>query len=205
MSSLDHTTIEGPDEATSPRRLLSRDERRAAIIDCAAAAFVRAGYTGTSMDDVARASGVTKLIIYRNFDSKEAVYRGVLEAVSGRLAEVFAGEIEAGRRPAGARALLTVAREDPDAFVLLWRHAVREPRFAAYAEEFRGAATAITRELIDDQVQTELLDWAAQTLVDWNVQAVLAWLTHGSPEGDEEFIERARRTVRAMLSAWAEF
>lgn len=198
------SAIEANDRNTgATRRLLSRDERRAAILECAASAFARTGFADTSMDDVARASGITKLIIYRNFESKEAVYRGVLEAVSERLAEVFTAEIEAGRRPSGARTLLTVAREDPDAFVLLWRHAVREPRFAGYAEEFRAVATAATRELIGDQVGPELSDWAAQTLVDWNVQAVLAWLAHGTPDGDDEFVERVRRTVRAMLETWA--
>ena len=83
-----------------------------------------AGFAATSMDDVAAASGITKLIVYRHFDSKEELYR----------ADPAAGVRPARRRSwsrpraprdagLGARTLLTVAREDPAAFMLLWRHA----------------------------------------------------------------------------------
>ena len=100
------------------------------------------------MEDVAAASGITKLIVYRHFESKEELYRAVLTRVSDRLAEEFAGALES-ERPGGvgARALLTVAREDPDGFVLLWRHAAREPQFADYAAAQRAQAVAVARSL----------------------------------------------------------
>src|SRR5687767_13524021 len=53
------------------RRLLRRKERQASILHGAAAAFARSGFAATSMEDVAEACGVTKLIVYRHFDSKE--------------------------------------------------------------------------------------------------------------------------------------
>ena len=189
------------------RKLLSRDERRAAIVHSAAQAFARTGYAATSMDEVARASGVTKLILYRNFESKEALYRAVLEAVSGRLAEIYLGEFESpARRPAGARALLTAAREEPDGFVLLWRHAAREVPFAPYAHDFREVVVAMTRDLIAPRFAADptMLDWAADALVAWNVEAVLSWLERGDPARDEEFLAVAARTVRSMLGTWSE-
>ncbi|MFP3906999.1 MAG: TetR/AcrR family transcriptional regulator [Acidimicrobiales bacterium] len=187
------------------RKLLTRDQRQAVILSSAAHAFARTGYSATSMDDVARASGVTKLILYRNFESKEALYRSVLESVSTRLSEVFVAELEASRRPAGARTLLTVAREEPDGFVLLWRHAVREPRFADYALEFRGLTVQVTRDLISPRVQDPtLLEWAANALVSWNVESVLAWLEHGDRERDDEFLDLARTTVTSMLATWTD-
>ncbi|MFP4513526.1 MAG: TetR/AcrR family transcriptional regulator [Acidimicrobiales bacterium] len=187
------------------RKLLTRDQRQAVILSSAAHAFARTGYSATSMDDVARASGVTKLILYRNFESKEALYRSVLESVSTRLSEVFVAELEASRRPAGARTLLTVAREEPDGFVLLWRHAVREARFADYALEFRGLTVQVTRDLISPRVQDPtLLEWAANALVSWNVESVLAWLEHGDRERDDEFLDLARTTVTSMLATWTD-
>src|SRR5215207_9673102 len=72
-------------EAT-PRRLLRRDERRAAILHGAAAAFAGQGYAATSMEDVAEACGVTKLIVYRHFDGKEELYRAILQRVFDRQA-----------------------------------------------------------------------------------------------------------------------
>lgn len=193
-------------EAPPRRKLLSRDERRAAIIRRAAEAFAHTGYAATSMDEVARASGITKLIVYRNFESKEALYRAVLESVSNRLAEIYLAEFEAARRPAGARALLTAAREEPDGFVLLWRHAAREVPFAPYANEFREMVVDMTRRLIAPRFDGDapMLDWAADTLVAWNVEAVMSWLEHGDPERDEEFLDVAARTVRAILRTWAD-
>jgi AcrR family transcriptional regulator len=186
------------------KRLLPRTERRAAIIRGAASAFARSGYAGTSMEDVAAASGITKLIVYRNFESKEVLYRAVLEAVSRRLIEVYRDDVKAGRRPAGIRSLLTVAREEPSGFVLLWVHATREDQFAAYAAEHRHMAVEATRRLLGERLQDrEMLDWASEALVAWHVQAVLGWLRAGSPGRDQEFLELSQQTIAAMIATWA--
>ena len=121
------------------RRLLRREERQASILHGAAAAFARTGFAATSMEDVADACGVTKLIVYRHFDSKEELYRAILQRVFDRQAEELLRGLEHPPQPGlGTRTLLTVAREDPAAFTLLWRHAPREAQFAAYALELRS-------------------------------------------------------------------
>src|SRR6185436_19787519 len=66
-------------------RRLPRAERRAQLLTAAATAFVRAGFDGTSMEDVAEQAGVTRLIVYRIFATKEDLYRAVLESVTDRL------------------------------------------------------------------------------------------------------------------------
>ncbi|MEO5723835.1 MAG: helix-turn-helix domain-containing protein, partial [Ilumatobacteraceae bacterium] len=48
---------------------LPRAQRREQIMVAAASAFVRTGFDATSMDDVARAAGITRLIVYRIFES----------------------------------------------------------------------------------------------------------------------------------------
>ena len=119
---------------TPARRLLRREERHASILHGAAAAFAGTGFAATSMEDVAEACGVTKLIVYRHFDSKEELYRAILQRVFDRQAEELVHGLEHPEQPGlGARTLLTVAREDATAFTLLWRHAPREPQFEAYA------------------------------------------------------------------------
>ena len=82
-------------------------ERRAQLVAAAASAFLARGFDGTSMDDVAQEAGVSRLIVYRNFDSKNVLYRSVLDSVLLDLAEAFAAvnleEVRrAGRRPPGA-------------------------------------------------------------------------------------------------------
>ena len=122
-------------------KLLPRAERRAAILHGAARAFASTGFVDTSMEDVATACGVTKLIVYRHFGSKEELYREILQQVFdhlGRGAPQRAGPADPDGL--GPRTLLTVAREDPAAFTLLWRHAAHEPQFAAYAAELRSVS-----------------------------------------------------------------
>src|SRR5205807_1032314 len=114
--------------AGNPSRvLLDRPARRESILLAAATAFAQSGFAATSMDDVAAEAGITRLILYRHFDSKEALYTAVLERVRDRLEEESRVEIEGRRAISAIRALLVVGRENPAALVLLWRHASREP------------------------------------------------------------------------------
>jgi AcrR family transcriptional regulator len=155
---------------------------------------------------VASAAGITKLIVYRHFDSKEALYEAVLKQVSDRLAEEFVAALERRRSGGvGVTAMLTVAREDPDGFVLLWRHAATEPQFAAHAEGFRAAVVGVARTLLDarevgDDVRRR---WGAQLLVSWLVDAVIHWLEEGDPARDDELIELVAASLPAMVGAWA--
>jgi AcrR family transcriptional regulator len=181
---------------------LPRAARPEAILRGAARAFARAGYAATSMEDIAAASGITKLIVYRHFDSKEELYRAVLQRVFDRLAEEFVIGYAQGAGGVGARSLLTVAREAPDGFHLLWRHAAREPQFADYARELRERSVDASRALLAGQVQPALYEWATHTLVDYLVEAVLNWLEFGEPARDEEFVSLATAGARAGIRAW---
>lgn len=185
--------------ATVSTRPLPRAERQAAILHGAAEAFARAGYAGTSMEDIAAASGITKLIVYRHFDSKETLYRAVLQRVFDRLAEEFLAAYSERAGSIGARTLLTVAREDPAGFELLWRHAAREPDFAAYARELRDHALDASRALLSGRVDPSLHEWAAQTVFGYLVEATLNWLEFGDPVRDDEFVELTTVAVRAAV------
>src|SRR5690606_39156201 len=135
------------DPVPGRRPVLTRAERRASILRGAAVAFARSGYAETSMEDVAAACGVTKLIVYRHFETKEQLYRSILRGVLERLGEEIQAGLATGTRGVGARTLLTVAREDPAAFTLLWRHAAREPTFAGDAAELRSVSVDFVRQL----------------------------------------------------------
>lgn len=187
------------------RTLLNKEARSASILRGAATAFAHAGFAATSMEDVAAASGITKLIVYRHFESKEELYRAVLEQVSNRLVEEFVAGVEEGRQAIGYRTFLTVARENPDGFVLLWRHAYREPQFAEYARDFRKGAVGLATTPLANTFATRpaLARWAPEAIIDEMVSAVLAWLEHGHPSADEEFLTTATAGLRAMVDAWA--
>ncbi len=61
----------------SPEELT--DLRKLAVLDAASAVFARHGFRKTSMDEVARAAGVSRQGLYLQFANKEELFRKTLE------------------------------------------------------------------------------------------------------------------------------
>jgi TetR/AcrR family transcriptional regulator of autoinduction and epiphytic fitness len=75
---------------TSPRPA-DPESRQSAVLDAAVSAFARFGYRKTSMDDVARAAGVSRQGLYLSFANKEELFRRALEhSLSRQLASALA-------------------------------------------------------------------------------------------------------------------
>jgi AcrR family transcriptional regulator len=155
------------------------------------------------MDDVGAACGVTKLIVYRHFGSKEELYREILEQVFDHLGVELRAELaQPTHTGLGPRTLLAVAREDPAAFTLLWRHAAREPQFVAYAAELRAISVSVVRQLTELHTGDELFDaWHAEALFGWLVETTLTWLERGDPARDDAFVRQASAGLRALRTA----
>ena len=64
---------------------------RAAILDAAERAFVELGFAGAKMTDVAERAGVAAGTLYNYFDSKETIFRALVEQRSSE----FMGALEA--------------------------------------------------------------------------------------------------------------
>lgn len=56
------------------------DRKRRAIVEAATAAFLDHGYSGTSMDAVAAAAGVSKQTVYQHFGDKQRLFRELIAA-----------------------------------------------------------------------------------------------------------------------------
>lgn len=172
----------GHDEPAAPVRRLRRADRREQILDAATRAFARAGFTATSLDDVAAEARITRVLLYRHFDSKADMYRAVLHRACERL------ELRVGNREFDDRAipsLLRAAAADPDAFRLLFRHAAREPEFRDLTEGLTTASAEIARHNLAAQIPDgPWLDWAARLIPTLTVEAVMSWLDAGRPDPD---------------------
>ena len=158
------------------------------------------------MEDVAAEAGITRLIVYRHFDSKQGLYDAVLEQVSHRLREAVIERMRPGQlAPGAAEAMITVARSDPAAFTLLWRHASREPQFAEHARQIHTQVVNGAGDLLSAQtaLAPELRGWAATTLVAFLIDAVLAWLDEGDPANDPRFVEVMGRSMPALVRTWS--
>ncbi len=190
----------------APRARLPRAERRAQLIGAAATAFLAGGYDGTSMDDVAHQAGVTRLIVYRNFDSKPTLYRAVLDSVLFDLAATFADvDITAVRDRGAVQMILPVARRHPDAFRLLWLRAAHEPEFAGRSELFRERVVYYAHVILRDYLdEGPMLEWAALAAGTHLVDGICHWLDLGEPARDEEFAGLLMAGIRALAEAWSD-
>lgn len=189
--------------STPKRSRLSRTERRAQLIQAAADAFLATGYEGTSMEDVARAAGVSRLIVYRNFESKAELYRAVLDSVLVELGHAFA-ETEVPARET-VRVMLPIARANAAAFRLLWRHAAHDGPFTDRAELLRervyaGARTAFA-PFVSDPVR---LDWAARAGGAHLIDAICTWIDVGEPARDDETATVIDQGLQGLARAWAD-
>ncbi len=178
-------------------------ERRAALITAAKDAFAERGFAATSMDDVANAAGVSRLIVYRHFESKEQLYEVVVGETAAMLVEALHASTDSPGYSA-VRALLTVARADRNGFTVLWQHATREPQFAAHADGFRAPAVFFVRTLLTNAgVPTSRLNWASETLLSFAIAAVTHWVEEEPVERDDEFLALIAQSVPPMIRAWA--
>ena len=96
--------------AASPRAEDPRVVRsRAAVVDAARTLFLRQGYAGTTMEQIAAAARLTKRTVYNNYGDKDALFRHVVADVLA-YAEAFARglheEFTAGVTAANLRATL---------------------------------------------------------------------------------------------------
>jgi AcrR family transcriptional regulator len=65
----------------APRTKASRPAQPRAILDAASEVFLRYGFRKTSMDDLARAAGLSRQGLYLHFASKELVFKATLRHI----------------------------------------------------------------------------------------------------------------------------
>ena len=103
---------------------LSAPARREQILDVAVRVFALNGFHSTSMNDVADAAGVTKPVLYQHFESKQDLYRALLEEAGSRLRSAITDAVvgtTSGKQQTelGFKAYFRWVADDHDAFLLL--------------------------------------------------------------------------------------
>ena len=64
---------------TETRQRLSKDARRAAVLETACRVFSRSSYRGATTSEIAREAGISEPILYRHFGSKRDLYLACLD------------------------------------------------------------------------------------------------------------------------------
>ncbi|HSS04281.1 MAG TPA: TetR/AcrR family transcriptional regulator [Solirubrobacterales bacterium] len=201
----------GTDKMEQPRRRMTAAARRQVIADAAAVLFSERGYRGASIEEIARASGVTPPVVYEHFDSKRELYRGLLERHFAELREVwrehFAGAAPLERRVADSfDAWFAYVEIHPFAGRVLFRYSTDPEIEAVHAEVAAQSREAIlplfAAEPGAENVAGSVADEGIEMV--WVVlRGVLQGLAVWWSEHPE--VPRERIVATAMNSLWVGF
>jgi AcrR family transcriptional regulator len=142
----------------SPRRRLTAEQRREAILDAALEVFARRGYHGSSIDEIAQAAGVSKALIYEHFPSKRDLHISLLERHTQEIFVLLAESAATSdpgdvRLRAGVDAFLEFVERRRDAFRMLFRDAV-EPEVAEILAGVQRQTAAAVAGMIATEPRT---------------------------------------------------
>ena len=138
----------GSEKTEQPRRRMTAAARRDVISSSAAVLFAERGSRGASIEEIARASGVTPPVVYEHFDSKRELYRELLERHFAELREVwrehFVGDTPLERRVASSfDAWFAYVEVHPFAGRVLFRYSTDPEIEAVHAEVAAQSREAI--------------------------------------------------------------
>ncbi len=68
-----------------PAKRIPREQRELQMLEVAAVEFGKRGFEATSMDDIAKACGITKPMLYNYFKSKEGLYAAMINQAGTHL------------------------------------------------------------------------------------------------------------------------
>ena len=101
------------------------EDRERQLLEVAQRMFVESGYQGTAMEDIAKAAGVTRPVVYKLFGNKDGVYLACLkkarEVLNGYIIEhAIKGESLQGRLHGGIEGYFSFVEFERDAFRFLY-------------------------------------------------------------------------------------
>ncbi|WCB94290.1 HTH-type transcriptional repressor BepR [Baekduia alba] len=164
-----------------PRRRLSAAQRRERILGAAQEVFAQRGYHGSSLDDIAKASGTSKALIYEHFESKRELHETLVTGHASELARRFAANAATGmvgeeRLRAGVDVFFGWVQERREAWQALFRDAA-DPELAPLIDRLQAQATRAIVALVpaggegvDEQqieMYAQLTSGACQALANW--------------------------------------
>ena len=125
------------------------EERRELIVKAAAEEFGRRGHRNARMEDIARAAGITKAVLYDHFESKGALHAEVVTRASDELVAATAaavtdhwGDAPYARFEAGILAAFKLIKERADVRTLLLGEPGADPEIAKASRKAQRKARA---------------------------------------------------------------
>ena len=176
-----------------------RPVRERQLVELAEALFAERGYTGASMDELARRAGITKPVVYELFGSKEGLFGACVDrSIEHLAAEIAAavraeGEAEARLR-AGGLAFIRFAAGNRVAWDLMSMGGSFEEKARAVRSSQAELIRELMAEMCRDDVDERELEVAAHA-----VNAAYEGVAHWMWEHPDVPIERIADWIADLL------
>lgn len=183
-----------------------RARRRETLLLAAAKVLNERGLRQTTMDQVARGAGVSKVVLYRYFESKDRLVHEVLADVVDAL--LVADDVEADWWTERMHRTLAVARSHADAMCLLVRHASHDPEFGVHFDQLTQALVERIQERQaailgpDESSAPGDIRILAETVTAFLLDAYVRWMESGDPARDDQFLKWLTASIRATVYYW---
>jgi len=128
--------------ASAPRLRLEVDERRAQLVAFGLTYFSDRPYEDVSIDELAKAAGISKGLLYHYFPTKRAFYAATVEAAAAQLLDAILlqeGGASRDRVERGLRAYFDFVETHKSAFTSLFRAGTLVPEVNERVEATREA------------------------------------------------------------------
>lgn len=184
-----------------------RTERQSLLLSGAAGVFLDRGFYATSMDDVAAAIGVTKVVLYRFFATKDALMAAILTQGLRDIEEAdrlwFEVTPQSGGGLLGALEQIRAAGPAP---LLVMQFAARDPQYCS----FYDLATETSRQRTSERLSVWLgrdpgfhpmWEPIVIQVADFSLNGFMRWLESGQAVRDRDFERWMIAALRALSAA----
>ena len=177
-----------PKTVRAPRARLDVDERRAQLLALGLTMFSQRSYDEVSIDDLARAAGVSKGLLYHYFPTKRDLYVAALRQAAQQLVDettTARGAPPEERVRKGLETYLDFVERHGQAYVALMRGGIgSDPEIAAILEETRSTFAARILEDVPPAIVSPLLRTALRGWIGFVEATSLEWAAHRAVERD---------------------
>lgn len=153
---------------------LARADRERVMLQAAGEAFATHGFHGSSMDEIARAAGISKPMLYRYFGSKEDLYAAYLRLAGRELIERVRAPDTRDQPPrarlsAGLRAFFAYVEEHRAGWAVLHGETTTptDAHIAREVDELRRRIIGMLTALFGDAAFAHAFTGAAESLATW--------------------------------------
>lgn len=184
-------------------RAQRQEQRRQEVLNLAASLFRKRGLQNVTMQQIADEMGVSKIVLYRRYPSKDALIEALFEKV---VETIIATDVGAWKGYGSRiRATLQAVRSVEDGYVALVRDSALYSPSLESGKRLRNHSAGVIKRTLHFPEPDECKDpvaanLALESIVTFSHQTLAWWVQFGDAERDEEYSSY----FAYMMRAWRE-